>query len=306
VLTNAASERVKRVRRLAGRSARLETGEVLVEGRQACREAAFAGLVLDLYIAADAVQRHPEIVAATLDSGGWAHEASQEYVRAISPDAQGVVARARDPWAGWTVSRALAGRAGPQPGPDGARVPAWVLAGNEASRPGGARDGEAGRLDKRPGLPGFRLAAVFEQLRDPGNAGTVIRTADAAGADLVVFADQSVDPAAPKVIRTSAGSYFHLPVVRAGSAAEAAQSLRRAGLTVIAADGAGEAPLGRAELGRPAAWVFGNEARGLSEAALEAADQSVRIEIYGRAESLNVAMAATLCLYASARALRTA
>jgi TrmH family RNA methyltransferase len=259
-LTNVASERVRRVRRLAKRSARSETGRLLVEGPQACREAALAGLVVDLYLTADAAHAHPEIAAATDESGGHIHEASAEYVRAISTDAQGFVAVAGDPWSGWTVARSL------------------------------------DRL--------VRLAAVFEQIRDPGNAGTAIRSADAAGADLVVFADQSVDPAAPKVVRSSAGSYFHLPVVRAGMIEEAVAPLRRAGLEVLAADGAADLALGAAVLERPAVWLFGNEVRGLSAAALAAADRSIRIEIHGRAESLNVAMAATLCLYASIGQLR--
>jgi TrmH family RNA methyltransferase len=303
VLTNVASERVKRVRRLARRSARLETGELLVEGPQACREAALAGLVLDVYLTADAAGRHPEIIAATLASGGHPHEASAEYVRAISPDAQGVAARARDPWAGWTVSSAVAGREAPESdaGLGGA--------GRRGLNPAGCglpEPGLGGAVDPDPpgGQSAPQLVAVLEQLRDPGNAGTVIRAADAAGADLVVFADQSVDPAAPKVIRASAGSYFHVPVAQAASVEEAVQQLRPAGLAILAADGAGEEALDRAALGQPTAWLFGNEARGLSAAARAAADQSVRIEIYGRAESLNVAMAATLCLYASAEALR--
>jgi TrmH family RNA methyltransferase len=144
--------------------------------------------------------------------------------------------------------------------------------------------------------------AVFEQVRDPGNAGTAIRAADGAGAGLVVFADQAVDPTGPKVIRASAGSYFHLPVLRTGPVAEIAEPLQAAGLRLMGADANGSVRLEEADLEQPTAWLFGNEARGLSGAATAASDKTVRIPIYGRAESLNLAMAATLCLYASAAA----
>jgi TrmH family RNA methyltransferase len=155
------------------------------------------------------------------------------------------------------------------------------------------------------------LVAVFEQLRDPGNAGAVIRSADAAGASLVVLADQSVDPASPKVIRASAGSYFHLPVISAGPVVDWLEQLRQADLSVYAADGSAEEVLGSPALpwnsqalAGPLAWLFGNEARGLSQSALAAADRAVRIPLFGQAESLNVAMAATLCLSAAAAARR--
>jgi TrmH family RNA methyltransferase len=224
--------------------------------------------VSDLYWTSDAARRFPEIGSAVASSGGWTHEASEQWLEAVSGDAQGVVAVARDPWVGQDVDSVTADR---------------LAAGHVAA-----------------------LVAVFEQLRDPGNAGAAIRAADAAGADLVVFADQSADPTAPKVVRSSAGSYFHVPVVAAGPVLGATQRLREAGLTVLAADGGGGVTLGAPELplggparsGAGAGW-FGNEARGLSAVALAAADNRVRIPIHGRAESLNVVMAATLCLYAS-------
>jgi TrmH family RNA methyltransferase len=286
VLTNTASDRVARVRRLARASARRQFGQLLVEGPQACREAALEGLVVDLYATADAAA-HPEVAAAALDRGGYFHEASPEYVRAISPDSQGMAAVARDPWAGWGLAEALAAPHGPAA--DGQTTSGAA----PAIPPGPAADGRA-----------VALVAVFEQIQDPGNAGAAIRSADAAGADLVVFTDQSVDPAAPKVVRASAGSYFHLPVVRAGTAGQLIPALKAAGLRVLAADRGGSVPLSRAGLDQPTAWLFGNEARGLSAATLAASDLTVRIEIYGRAESLNLAMAATLCLYASAAARR--
>ena len=152
------------------------------------------------------------------------------------------------------------------------------------------------------------LVAVLAEIRDPGNAGTVLRTADAAGAGAVVFAGSSVDPYNGKCVRASAGSLFHLPVVRGVSVAATVDRLRRAGLRVLAADAAGEVALdemlsaGRLDGG--VAWVFGNEARGLPDEVAAAADERVRIPIYGHAESLNLAAAAAICLYASAQAQR--
>ena len=151
-----------------------------------------------------------------------------------------------------------------------------------------------------------RLVAVCADVRDPGNAGTVIRCADAAGADAVVFAGHSVDAYNPKTVRASVGSLFHLPVAVAPDPAAAVLAAQAAGLTVLAADGAGEVDLEHAGdlLMRPTAWLFGNEAWGLPEALAALADHRVRVPIHGRAESLNLSTAAALCLYASAREQR--
>jgi TrmH family RNA methyltransferase len=152
----------------------------------------------------------------------------------------------------------------------------------------------------------MRLAALLANVRDPGNAGTVLRTADAAGADAVIFADASVDPYNGKCVRASAGSLFHLPVVAGARLADAVGALRYAGLRIVAADGRSgttlDDPETRAALTAPTAWLFGNEAWGLPPELLALADQSVAVPIYGRAESLNLAAAAAVCLYASASA----
>ncbi|SFI93710.1 RNA methyltransferase, TrmH family [Streptosporangium canum] len=149
-----------------------------------------------------------------------------------------------------------------------------------------------------------RLVAVLAHVRDPGNAGTVLRTADAAGADAVVFTDASVDPYNGKCVRASAGSLFHLPVTTGAPVAQAVRRLKDAGLRVLAADGAGKQTLDDVDLSGPTAWIFGNEAWGLPEEILSLADEVVRVPIYGRAESLNLATAAAVCLYASARSQR--
>ena len=154
---------------------------------------------------------------------------------------------------------------------------------------------------------GTRLVAICADIRDPGNAGTVLRTADAAGADAVVLAGSSVDAYHPRTVRASVGSLFHLPLVIEPDPLAAVRAARESGLVVLAADGAGELDLYDAGdlLARPTAWLFGNEAWGLPPELAEAADHRVRIPIHGRAESLNLATAAALCLYATARAHRS-
>lgn len=155
-------------------------------------------------------------------------------------------------------------------------------------------------------LDGARLVAICADVRDPGNAGTVIRCADAAGADAVVLAGHSVDLYNPKTVRASVGSAFHLPVAVEPDPVAAVRAARDAGLVVLAADGAADIDLREAEhlLPAPTAWLFGNEAWGLPEELAGLADHRVRIPIYGRAESLNLSTAAALCLYASAGAHR--
>ncbi len=153
-----------------------------------------------------------------------------------------------------------------------------------------------------------RLVAVCADVRDPGNAGTVIRCADAAGADLVVLAGRSVDAYNGKTVRATVGSLFHLPLALEDDPAATVALLQSRGLTVLAADGAGETDLDEAAdsglLAGPTAWLFGNEAWGLPVDLAALADHRVRIPIHGRAESLNLATAAAVCLYASARAQR--
>lgn len=152
-----------------------------------------------------------------------------------------------------------------------------------------------------------RFVVVCAEIRDPGNAGAVIRCADAAGADAVVLAGDSVDPYNPKAVRASVGSLFHLPVVRDRDTAGVLARLQEAGLQVLAADGAGERELHEPglDLARPTAWLMGNEAWGLPETTRALADEVVRVPIYGRAESLNLATAAAVCLYATAYAQRS-
>jgi TrmH family RNA methyltransferase len=146
------------------------------------------------------------------------------------------------------------------------------------------------------------LVVVLVDVSDPGNAGTVIRVADAAGVSAVVLAGDSVDPHNGKCVRAAAGSLFHVPIARSRDIGAALAACSAAGLRTLAAHGYADEQLDSIELSMPTAWVFGNEAHGLPPEVLEAADTAVRIPIYGEAESLNLATAAAVCVYASAMA----
>jgi TrmH family RNA methyltransferase len=153
-----------------------------------------------------------------------------------------------------------------------------------------------------------KLVAILEEVRDPGNAGTIVRAADAAGADAVVFTGRAVDLYNPKVVRSSTGSIFHVPVAVGADLDDVLLRARAAGLTVLAADVKGDDLLSvRSDgvLAQPTAWLFGNEARGLLDEQLELADRVVTVPIYGHAESMNLATAASVCLYESAFAQRS-
>jgi TrmH family RNA methyltransferase len=152
-----------------------------------------------------------------------------------------------------------------------------------------------------------QLIAVLIDTNDPGNAGTIVRTADAAGADAVIFAG-GVDPYNGKVVRASAGSLFNVELVAGVEVEHVLARIRAAGLTSLATTGTGERDIEELAkdhtLARPSAWLFGSEAHGLAAGVLAGADERVYVPIYGRAESLNLAVAAGICLYASAREQR--
>jgi RNA methyltransferase, TrmH family len=148
-----------------------------------------------------------------------------------------------------------------------------------------------------------RLVAVAVEISEPGNAGTVIRIADAMGAAAVILGGHSVDPYNGKCLRASAGSIFSIPVVPVADAVAALTALRGGGLQVLATTVDGEARLDEVGLAAPTAWLFGPESHGLSAEIADQADHRVRIPMSGGAESLNVAAAAAICLYQSAQAL---
>jgi RNA methyltransferase, TrmH family len=263
----ASGGRLRAARRLTKRALRQRERAFLAEGPQAVSEALAAGArVTGLFVTAPAQARHAELIARAAAAG--------IDVQLVSGEIMSELAQTVTPQGMLAVC-------------DFVDVP-------------------LAHLDNSK----MRLVAVLANVRDPGNAGTVLRTADAAGADAVVFADASVDPYNGKCVRASAGSLFHLPVVAGTRLSEAVGALRGAGLRIIAADGrAGttlDDPGTREALAAPTAWLFGNEAWGLPPELLALADQSVAVPIYGRAESLNLAAAAAVCMYASAAALRAA
>lgn len=162
--------------------------------------------------------------------------------------------------------------------------------------------------DKRLGLADLpaapKLMVICAQVRDPGNAGTVIRCADAFGADGVVLTHGSVERTNPKTIRASVGSIFHLPVVCGPTIEQAVDWARSEGLQILAADTGGRQldHIPPDQLGRPTAWVMGNEAWGLPQEVLELVDDVVSIPMWGHAESLNLSTAAAVCIYATGSA----
>jgi TrmH family RNA methyltransferase len=261
---SASTARLKAARRLTKRALRQQERAFLAEGPQAVSEALATGAgVSGLFVTAQAQARHADLVAKAEDAG--------IDVQLVSGEVMSELAQTVTPQGLLAVC-------------DFVDVPLDRV------------------TEARPAL-----VVLLANVRDPGNAGTVLRTADAAGAGAVIFADASVDVYNGKCVRASAGSLFHLPIVAGVRLPAATAALRGAGLRVLAADGRGSAtlddPRTLAALSSPTAWLFGNEAWGLPDDLLALADESVAVPIYGRAESLNLATAAAVCLYASAQAL---
>jgi len=146
------------------------------------------------------------------------------------------------------------------------------------------------------------FVVVCVDVRDPGNAGAVIRSADAAGADAVVCCAGTVDPFNPKTVRASAGSVLHLPVVAGGEPADVLDALKARGLRCLAAVAHGGTDYTAVDLRSPLALVLGNEGAGLPDTLGEKLDLGVTIPMAGRAESLNVSMAAAVLCFEVRRA----
>lgn len=264
--------RIVAAHRLLRKSRRAQAGEFLADGAQAVREAVAAekttpGTVLELFVTATAAQRYVDIVRAALAVGIRVTEVTDRAAARVSDAVtpQGITARCTLP----------------------SEDPTALLL----------------------GAP--KLLAVLVENSDPGNAGTVIRLADAAGADGVIVAGNAVDPWGQKAVRASVGSIFHLPVVRADDPLALLADLRDAGMSLLATTGLETPPGGKAPvmledarasglLAGSTAWLLGSEAHGLPAEVIEAADNAISIPLYGQAESLNLATAAALCLYASA------
>ncbi|HXV92115.1 MAG TPA: RNA methyltransferase, partial [Pseudonocardia sp.] len=255
--------------KLLRRAGRERAGHFLVEGAQAVREALAwsgtgSGRVHELFVTPAAAGRHAELVAAATAAGTRIVRATEKAVASLSE----------------TVT------------PQGLVAVCDLV------------DVSVGVALR--GSP--VLVAVPVGVADPGNAGTVVRVADAAGADAVLLAGDTVDPHNGKAVRASTGSLFHLPVARDRDPLAVLDACRDAGLALLVADGRGELdlhdPATADVLSRPTAWILGGEAHGVPAMVAQRADHRVRIPVYGRAESLNLATAAAICLYAGAAAQR--
>jgi len=261
VLDNPRSPRVRSVAKLAKRPARQETGLFLLEGPQAVSEALQFRPDLILELYAT-----PTALERYTDIGAAATDAGLE-IEFVTEQ----------------VLESMADTVTPQ---------GFIAVAQQF--PTSIKDIFAGEP---------QLVVILEEVRDPGNLGTIIRAADAAGADAVVLSGRTVDLYNPKVVRSTTGSLFHLPVAVGVELPAVLERARAAGLQTLAADIKGEDLLvARSEgvLARPTAWVFGNEARGLTDEHLELVDRAVTVPIYGRAESMNLATAASVCVFESA------
>jgi TrmH family RNA methyltransferase len=281
IMDNPHADRVKRIAALRLASVRQRQGRFLIEGPQAVREAVtcMPSLVTDIYVDTQA-DPNADIVDAALGADGqgghriYIHKVTGRVLDHISPDAQSIAAIGMSAPMEKTISD----------------------------------------LSDLSHTSNHLLVAACWQVRDPGNEGTLIRTADAAGFDALVLVDRCVHPLNTKVIRATAGSLFHIPVISASTDeffawADSAQA------RVWAADIHGtpdQAPYDLATLVqsgtgmRPEdgslALLFGNEARGLPTQIVQRADASVKIPIYGQAESLNLAMSGAVLMYTVAMA----
>ncbi|HZZ48628.1 MAG TPA: RNA methyltransferase [Pseudonocardia sp.] len=266
--------RVVAARKLLRRAGRERAGRFLVEGAQAVSAALVAAAdptrsvtVTELFLTDTAATRHPEVIRRAGELGAR-----------ISPITDRAVA---------TLSETVT--------PQGLVAVVGLV--------------DVPLSEALAATP--RLVVVLVDASDPGNAGTVIRVADAAGADAVVLAGDCVDPHNGKCVRASVGSLFHLPLARETDTRVALDACRAAGLRLLATAAAGEHDLHdpvteRELLAEPCAWLLGSEAHGLPEPVLAAADATVRVPIYGQAESLNLASAASICVYATTRMQREA
>ena len=297
-MSNPHADRVRDIAKLSTRRGRTKKKQFMVEGPQAVREALKAHLqspVLDaVYVTENAYERHPDIAELLEQAHGTPtpEEGRRVFMRVVTDEVLAAMADSVTPQGIIAISFMV-------------DTSFSVLWGENALNP--------------------KLIAVLSRIQDPGNAGTILRVADAAGADLVITTKGSVDLYNPKTVRSTAGSLFHVPIIQGVELEEFAEDVKSQGIVVLAADGygtvnlqdlidhaavlragfSGETPAevkGAFDLSRPTMWLFGNEAQGLSAEEKSAATMRIAVPVYGAAESLNVGTAAAICLYASAMA----
>lgn len=270
---------LREARRLVRRKDRKSLGKFIVEGPQAVREALKSpGVVEALFLRWANVREHLDLLSLGRAAGVPVYGVSEQNLATLSDTVtpQGAIAVASN------IDITLSD-----------------LMGTKRKNPA--------KEKKKHRRKDVSLVVICAQIRNPGNAGTVIRCADAFGADAVILSSDSVDVYNPKTVRASVGSIFHLPIVTGADLSTAIEACRAAGMQILATDGDAGTDLTdiASDLERPTAWVMGNEAWGLPHESLELADEAVAVPIYGQAESLNLATAAAICLYASASAQRS-
>lgn len=271
-MTSTRSDRVRQVASLSGRSARERQKQFRVEGPQAVRALLTAqpAAAVALFMTDEARSRHADIERAAAMAALPVTPVTAEVITAMVRDQgqqsvvspQGIIATAR--MTAWNWRELLA------------------------------------ELDGTPPERPLTLVAA-DRIQDPGNAGMLLRTADASGAAAVFFGEGSADPFSPKVVRSTAGSLFHLPIATRVPLTELIQALRQRGIACAATSGYAAQSLFDFHVPARLAWLMGNEAHGLTPDLLAGADHQIAIPLQGRAESLNLAAAATLCLFESAR-----
>ena len=270
--------RVVSASKLHRAAARRKSGRFLAEGANSVEAALTTGRAVEVFCEDGAADRFSALVELACSSGVGVSPVTPRALRSLSDTVTpaGIVAVCRQVVLG----------------PD-----AVEASGSETD--GGDRGGGEGV----GGVTPPRLVAIGQAVSEPGNVGTLIRVSDALGADAVWFTEGAADPENSKAVRASAGSLFHVPVVRGVAEVDLVSRARAAGLQVAVATADGEVDVEHADelLARPTAWVFGNEAHGIPDDLAAAADLRVRIPIRGRAESLNIVTAASICLHTSVR-----
>ncbi len=278
ILDNPNSGRIKKVASLSRRSLRKKYGSLLVEGIQNFKEIVSddnnAKYVKDIYLSESVVKKHPEFYHDATNLTMWVHICTDKVIESISCDAQGIVC---------------------------------VI--NSDIFLQDVCDIDFTRL---------RRIVLLPHIQDPGNLGTIIRSADAFDADLVVVCKSSVDVTSPKVIRSCAGSVFHIPILYNVDYKDFVRKAKSVNINVLGtcADKnsislnfmiedfyqrkfcANSSDIS-IRLEDPTCWVFGNEAHGMSVQEKDLCTSVVKIDMNGLAESLNVSVAASVCLYAS-------
>lgn len=264
-LTSTRSARVTEIRHLHDRRHRAERGAFVVEGPQAVREALGSGLE-ELFVSEAALARYRDIVDVAQARGARIVTATDDVIAAMSETRQPQGLLGVCPLVDRDLADVVAAAIG-----DGQQIP---------------------------------LLVVLDRVGDPGNAGTIIRSADAMGAGGVVLTTGSVDPHNGKCVRSTAGSIFHLPIATGADPGAIIAACRAAGVGLVLADAHAQDGLGDREdlLRRPIAWVFGSEAHGVDPEWHREASGVLRIPMSGDAESLNLAAAAAICLYATDQA----